>query len=142
MTERIYGFRGEAFFLSNFFVEKDGLTSEHKFQSAKTYDPAWQRRILDAPTPAKAKYEGRSVPLRQDWEDIKLGVMRLVVQTKFTDPDLRQMLLATGDAQLVEANTWGDRTWGVDEKTGNGQNLLGRLLMETRGLLTAVARNY
>jgi len=135
MTERIYGFRGEAFFLSNFFVEKDGLTSEHKFQSAKTYAPEWQRRILDAPTPAKAKYEGRSVPLRPDWEDIKLGVMRLVVQTKFTDPDLRRLLLATGDADLIEANTWGDRTWGVDEKTGKGQNLLGRLIMETRGLL-------
>jgi ribA/ribD-fused uncharacterized protein len=135
MPERIYGFRGEAFFLSNFFIEKDGLSAEAKFQSWKTFDPAWQRKILDAPTPAKAKYHGRSVPLRTDWEDVKLGVMRLVVQTKFSDPDLRARLLATGDADLIEANTWGDRTWGVDEKTGAGQNLLGQLLMETRTLL-------
>ncbi len=135
MTDRIYGFRGEAFFLSNFFVEKDGLTGEHRFQVAKALTPEWQRRILDAPTPAKAKYHGRSVPLRPDWEDVKLGVMRLIVATKFTDPDLRRLLLATGDAELIEANTWGDRTWGVDEKTGDGQNLLGRLLMETRTLL-------
>ena len=135
MTSRIYGFRGESFFLSNFFVEKDGLTAEARFQSWKTFDPQWQRKILDAPTPSKAKYHGRSVPLRPDWEDVKLGVMRLIVATKFSDPDLRIRLLATGDDDLIEANTWGDRTWGVDEKTGEGQNLLGRLLMETRGLL-------
>lgn len=137
MPERIYGFRGDHFFLSNFFVEKNGLTGEAVFQSWKTFDPAWQRKILDAPTPSKAKYHGRSVPLRPDWDDVKLGVMRMVVQVKFSDPELKALLLATGDADLIEANTWGDRTWGVDEKTGDGQNLLGRLLMETRELLRA-----
>ena len=137
VTDRICGFRGDQFFLSNFFVEKNGLSAEAVFQSWKTFDPVWQRKILDAPTPSKAKYHGRSVPLRPDWEDVKLGIMRMVVQVKFSDPDLRVLLLATGDADLVEANTWGDRFWGVDEKTGAGQNRLGELLMQTRTLLRA-----
>ncbi len=135
MSDRIYGFGGGNRFLSSFHIERDGLTGEHRFQAAKTTDPSWIRRILDAPTPAKAKYLGRSCPLRSDWEEVKVDAMRHIVAVKFTDPALREMLLATGDADLIEANSWGDRTWGVDAKTGEGRNLLGRLLMEARGLL-------
>lgn len=49
---------------------------------------------------------------------------------KYTVPYLREKLLATGDAELVEGNTWGDRFWGVCN--GVGQNWLGRLLMQVR----------
>ncbi|WIB65392.1 NADAR family protein [Curtobacterium sp. MCBD17_040] len=137
MNDRIYGFTDADHFLSNFHVEADGLTAEHRFQSAKTFSPAWIRRVLSAPTPAKAKYHGRSLPLRPDWEEAKVGVMRHIVATKFTDADLADRLLATGHAELIEANTWGDRTWGVDANTGEGRNLLGRILMETRTALRA-----
>ena len=132
---RVYGFGADHFFLSNFFVESDGLTGEHRFQREKTFDPVWRERILSAPTPAKAKYHGRSVPLRSDWEDVKGDVMQSVIRAKFSDavnPGLAARLLATGDAELVEANRWNDRYWGVDESTGEGLNHLGVTLMAVR----------
>jgi len=54
------------------------------------------------------------------------------LRQKFSDPDLRNRLLATGDAELVEGTTWGDVTWGIDLNTGEGENHLGKLLMELR----------
>lgn len=139
MTDRIYGFAGQHAFLSNFFVESDGLTGEHRFQAAKTSDPTWVRRILDAPTPSKAKYHGRSCTLRQDWEAVKIDAMRQVVSVKFTGEPLRTQLIATGDAELIEANVWNDRFWGVDKASGVGENFLGRLLMEARTALVSAA---
>ena len=135
MTGTVFGFKGDYFFLSNFFVEADGLTAEHRFQAAKTTDPVWRERILSAPTPSKAKYHGRSCPLRPDWEDVKTEVMEEIVRAKFADPALRDKLLATGDAELIEANHWGDTFWGVDEKTGVGKNWLGAILKWTRETL-------
>ena len=50
---------------------------------------------------------------------------------KFTHhPELSQMLLNTGDAQLEDGNTWGDRIWGVYQ--GQGENRLGKILMKIR----------
>ena len=74
--------------------------------------------------------------LRPAWDDIKLNVMRDLVWRKFSeDPELRAKLLATGDAELVEGNAWGDTFWGVDQ-SGKGENHLGKILMETRTRLT------
>jgi predicted NAD-dependent protein-ADP-ribosyltransferase YbiA (DUF1768 family) len=46
------------------------------------------------------------------------------------------MLLATGDEELIEGNTWHDNTWGncVCQKCQDipGRNMLGMLLMELR----------
>ena len=39
-------------------------------------------------------------------------------------------LINTGDAILIEGNTWGDTYWGVCD--GVGENRLGKLLMEVR----------
>ena len=61
--------------------------------------------------------------------------MRDGLRLKFQDPALRAKLLATGDEELIEGNTWHDRTWGrcVCAKCGGqGQHLLGQLLMELR----------
>lgn len=84
---------------------------------------------------AEAKKLGRSVSLRSDWEGIKVDVMWDIVHTKFSQhPELAEKLLATGDAYLVEGNTWHDRTWGTDLR-GNGANLLGKILMAERDTL-------
>lgn len=56
--------------------------------------------------------------------------MLQIVRNKFTDPDLRQKLLDTGNARLIEGNTWGDMTWGM--VNGKGQNLLGKILEKVR----------
>jgi predicted NAD-dependent protein-ADP-ribosyltransferase YbiA (DUF1768 family) len=46
--------------------------------------------------------------------------------------NLGDMLLSTGDELLIEGNTWGDTYWGVDLKTGIGENKLGKILMKVR----------
>ena len=71
--------------------------------------------------------------LRPDWEEIKDHEMEEIVRAKFEqNKDLRKKLVDTKDAVLVEGNTWNDRYWGVDEKTGEGQNRLGKILMKIR----------
>lgn len=82
-------------------------------------------------TPAAAKRMGRKVVMRPDWDTVKFDIMLDLVRRKFLGhPDLREMLLATGDEQLIEGNYWGDRVWGVCD--GTGENWLGRHLMTVR----------
>lgn len=40
------------------------------------------------------------------------------------------MLINTGDAELIEGNSWGDTFWG--ECNGIGENNLGKILMKIR----------
>lgn len=81
----------------------------------------------------ESKRLGRKVDLRTDWDLVKLDVMRRVVRAKFEQhPNLAQYLLDTGDAELIEGNTWHDVYWGVDLKTDEGENHLGKILMALR----------
>ena len=134
--ERIDRFRGEYAFLSNFhrlsfrWCANQWPTAEAAFAGSKTRDVRERERIRAAPTPAHAKRLGRRVDLRLDWEHVKDDAMHSILQAKFAVPELRDALLATGDAELVEGNTWGDTYWGrVD---GRGRNQLGRTLMRIR----------
>jgi len=138
----IASFSGEHHFLSNFYfaaVRYEGLefpTVEHAFQAAKTHDLAERKRIRDCGTPGKAKQLGRRVDLRKDWESVKVAIMEALVRDKFARaPELAAQLLATGDEELVEGNTWHDTFWGVCR--GRGKNHLGRILMKVRGDLRA-----
>jgi len=127
----ITSFDGEFRFLSNFhYVPHLGTTAEHLYQAAKAADPIDMIRILAAETPGQAKRLGARCKMRENWDHIKIGVMREVIAQKFDDPDLQERLLATGEARLVEGNTWGDTFWGVCG--GVGLNNLGLLLMERR----------
>ncbi len=133
----ISNFRGKYAFLSNFYevpVSYHGYTfgsNEAAFQAAKCPNRAKEFVSLK---PAEAKKLGRRVELRPEWEYIKERVMFEIVLNKFNqNPQLAKMLLATGEEELVEGNTWGDRTWGVCD--GVGQNRLGKILMKVRGLL-------
>jgi hypothetical protein len=60
--------------------------------------------------------------------------MRAVLRAKFEQhPDLKALLISTGEARLVEAGTVNNavnRLWG--EVDGKGQNMLGVMLMELR----------
>lgn len=144
MVGQIIGtFRGRYFFLSNFYpvgVLLDGLiypSVEYAYCAAKTLDEEERKRILYAASPGLAKRLGRQVTLRADWESIKLDVMANLLRQKFSkeNPTLRMWLAETGDADIVEGNTWGDTFWGVYD--GRGQNHLGRLLMEIRAEMLA-----
>lgn len=131
-------FKGQYAFLSNFFMRPiiwEGIeypSSEHAYQAAKTRDRVIRQRIADLPTAAKAKAAGKRLVVRDDWEVVKVDVMRDIVAIKFRQhPDLAEQLLATGTAELREGNTWGDIFWGVN-KYGTGLNWLGRILMDLR----------
>lgn len=131
-------FAGPYRFLSNFWpsaVTLDGeeySTVEHAFQAAKTTDMDARVLVRMAFSPGVAKQRGRMLALRPDWEAVKVEIMAGLLRQKFTNhAELREALLNTGDALLVEGNTWGDTFWGVDAGKG-GANHLGRLLMQIR----------
>jgi ribA/ribD-fused uncharacterized protein len=132
----INSFKRENHFLSNFYnapVVFEGieyLNNEAAFQSAKVKLES-ERRKFENLQPNNAKSLGRRVKLRNDWETIKDQVMYDCVKDKFTrNVELAKKLLATGDAKLVEGNTWNDNYWGVCN--GKGQNKLGFILMKVR----------
>jgi ribA/ribD-fused uncharacterized protein len=112
---------------------KSWPTSEHFFQAQKFNDRSHQGQIRKAKSPMTAARLGRDrkKKLRKDWESVKIGIMREAVLAKFTQhEDLRDVLLSTGDAKLVE-HTSNDSFWG-DGGDGSGENWLGRILMEVR----------
>lgn len=138
--EEVIGpFRGKYRFLSNFWEQEilfEGVvwpTSEHAYQAMKTLDLDAREKILQASTPGKAKRAGGKAALRDDWEDVKVDVMREVLEAKFSHPELQEKLKATAPKPIVELNHWGDTFWGVSD--GKGYNVLGQLLMEIRSNL-------
>lgn len=136
IRKAITSFRDEHAFLSNFYdhpIEYKGKmwpTSEHAYQAMKSPYEHEQEWVREQGTPGKAKRAGQKIHLRDDWEEMKVPVMREILEIKFEDPELKQMLLDTGDARLVEGNAWHDVFWGMCD--GKGKNWLGRLLMEIR----------
>jgi N-glycosidase YbiA len=111
-------------------------TSEHFFQAQKFADTQHEEAIRQAKSPMIAARMGRSRarPLRSDWEATKDGVMRAALEAKFSQhQSLRSLLLATGNAELIE-HTANDTYWG-DGGDGTGKNRLGQLLMELRDQL-------
>ena len=108
-------------------------TTEHFFQAQKFKEVEYREKIRKANSPMIAARMGRDrkKPLRRDWESVKVGVMRDAIRAKFTQhADLREILLSTGDARIVE-HTERDSYWG-DGGDGSGKNMLGRILMEIR----------
>ena len=135
----ITSFKGSYRYLSNFYIEPDGTHVEGEYQTEKCKDSS-ERILFEGLLPAEAKKFGRTVELRPDWEEIKLTVMRGLVLRKFKDhPVLAEKLVKTGGVEIVEGNYWGDKFWGkVFGGQGEGQNWLGRILMETRDKLRNV----
>lgn len=155
-TEIIDRFRNEYDFLSNFYlgapIEIWGHTfptTEHAYQWAKTNDPAEKDWVLwditetsnggvlrVVTTPGVAKRRGAQVTRRPDWEEARIQIMLDINRAKYTQhSDLRQKLIATEDAILIEGNTWHDNFWGsctCEECGDKGENMLGKVLMQLR----------
>ncbi|WP_146602537.1 NADAR family protein [Novipirellula aureliae] len=108
-------------------------TTEHYFQAMKFKSKSDQNEIRKANSPMLAARMGRDRKrtLRKDWESAKVNVMREALIAKFTQHDeLRELLLSTGNAKIIE-HTTNDDYWG-DGGDGRGKNMLGRLLVEVR----------
>ena len=84
-------FRGEYFFLSNFYPAvtpyrgRHFRTSEHAFAAAKTCDPDTIEEICAAEDPAEAKRIGQSAPLAADWGERRFAVMEEIITAKTLD---------------------------------------------------------
>ena len=134
--EKIDRFINEFAFLSNFWISTlkfDGIfwkSAEHAYQAAKTLISEEKEQIKNAETPALAKKLGRIITIREDWNDVKVSIMTEIVREKFKNPILRELLIATDNAELIEGNFWNDKFWGVCR--GVGENNLGKILMQIR----------
>jgi len=132
-------FRDKLRFLSNFYYHQ-GWTAEHRFQAEKALNRTMKNSILWSSSPQAAKRMGNSVPLTPDlvemWDEAKDMIMKEVLTQKFEIDEMRDLLLSTKDALLIEGNTWHDQYWGdcrcSRHKKTAGQNKLGQLLMEIR----------
>ena len=132
------GFKVEPYtFLSNMercrvLMYNQWYTSvESAYQASKCADPADRVQFQNL-NPYAAKKLGRHVRMRSDFDTVKLQFMEELLRRKFSNvnPELKQKLIATGDLELVEVNTWGDTFYG--ECNGKGENHLGKLLMKVR----------
>lgn len=131
-------FKNQYFFLSNFYeypIYYNKLVfcnAEAAFQAQKVINEKDQYKFINL-NASQARKLGKTVQLRKDWEEIKDNIMYEIVKRKFlTNKELQQKLLETKEEELVEGNWWHDTYWGVDSKTGIGQNKLGKILMKVR----------
>ena len=134
-------FRNQFAFLSNMFpclvtIPVNG--AEYTFPCAESAFQAMKcmNRMKDFTcggtyrTGYEAKRAGRNVPLRSDWKEVRIPLMRMIVTAKFEQhPELMKQLKAIS-GPITEDNTWGDTFWGVCGE--HGKNWLGRILMEIR----------
>ena len=147
---RISHFRDEYAFLSNFYpceIDHRGrhyMSVEAAYQASKCLD--WHLGAqFESLSPPEARKLGRKIPLRPDWEKEKDRIMRVLIQATFMgNHDLQSKLLQTGDAELVEENTWHDNHFGncICSKCADvpGENVLGKELMRIREKLRK--KNY
>ena len=139
--DKIDCFNAEYRFLSNFYPCKITLDTfifpsvEHYYQALKTTSNNWF--LFCSGSAGQAKRLGQAFHLRPHWEDVKDTVMQYGLHEKFAiGSELATKLLATGTAELIEGNTWGDTYWGICN--GVGQNKLGLLLMHRREILKGI----
>ena len=138
-TIHFYSVNAEYGCFSNFSphpIVMDGIhykTTEHYFQAQKFLEKKHRQRIISARTPMDAATLGRdrNMPMRKDWNSRRDDVMLTAIRAKVAQhSDVRELLLSTGNAVLVE-HTANDSYW-ADGGDGSGHNRLGKILMRVR----------
>lgn len=82
-------------------------------------------------TAVDAKRLATTLPMREDWQAGIDDVMFNVIAAKIgQNRDIEQLLLETGDAEILDVNMWGDPHWSMT--SSGGQNMLGKTLMLVR----------
>jgi ribA/ribD-fused uncharacterized protein len=132
-------FQNKYRWLSNFApvkIKLDGLefpSVEHAYMSAKSDDTEWKKFCSNPNNKAgDVKRQSRNITLKEDWDEVRLEVMKECVNQKFSQEPYRTKLLETGTQHLQEGNQWNDKFWGVCLKTNKGENYLGKLIMDVR----------
>lgn len=132
-------FQNEYRWLSNFAPVKiilDGIefpSVEHAYMSAKSDDFKWKGFCANSlNTAGEVKKASKNIRLKENWEDIKLGIMEKCLEQKFNTQPYKSLLMKTQDEHIQEGNRWNDKFWGVCLKTNKGENNLGKLIMKIR----------
>ena len=145
-------FQNEYRWLSNFEPCKiilDGIeypSVEHAYMSAKCNDFRW-KEFCSNPKNKAGHIKRQSKRLRKkgfyidafylvdNWEDIRVLIMKECLVQKFTQEPYNSKLIATKNLHIQEGNRWGDKFWGVCLLSNEGENNLGKLIMEIRSIL-------
>ncbi|MCI5051211.1 MAG: DCC1-like thiol-disulfide oxidoreductase family protein [Candidatus Pacebacteria bacterium] len=132
-------FQGKYRWLSNFWpvqMEYKGRVFhnvENAFHSEKSDDKAFKNFCASESNPRIVKKKQREmIKLRSDWEEVKEDIMLELTRIKYQNPELQRKLFETGNQYLQEGNYWNDIFWGVNIKTGKGENRFGKILMKVR----------
>lgn len=142
-------YHSEHTYLSNFYrspIIDNGIsymTAEHQFQAEKcrmAKDTARLNQVITAVTPQEAMRIAGSIQDTPEWKNQRISIMKEIIDRKFDqNSELAEKLLATGDRVLKEATN--DALFGIGasihsrairDKTYNGQNEMGKILMEKR----------
>lgn len=127
-------------FLNNFYaipISIDGrahLSVGHAYAACKATTAEQKVRIANMGSAREVLAFQKTLRGPEDWYRNRVEVMRELLAQKFNIPAMRDKLLATGDQELIYGNS-PDEFWGINERTGKGENVLGKLLMETRDAL-------
>lgn len=136
-----------ASFLGNFWEEKLSLTingihasfhtAEAAFQSTKWWSHDSIRKQFEKTLTGDDAFQlKKRITVSPDYSYAGLqrdGAMMTVVKAKFLNIELKNGLIATGDAYLLEHNAHqGLDTYWSDNKDGSGENVLGKTLMQLR----------
>lgn len=142
-------FGGLSNMAAGFPLEVGGVsirTSEALYQACRfPLNPELQHLIIGERSPMAAKMRGKPFrnETRADWDEVRVAVMRWCLRVKLLQnwTTFSKLLAETGDRPIVEQSRK-DRFWGavpIDSHTLEGQNVLGRLLVELRELSASSA---
>lgn len=135
-------FQKEYRWLSNFVpceIIIDGIiyhSVEAAYMSAKSNDLKWKMFCSNPDnSPGFIKKKSKEISLIENWEEIKIEIMKTCLEQKFKQEPYKSLLKETGNSHIQEGNMWNDKFWGVCLKTNQGENNLGKLIMEIRSSL-------
>lgn len=142
-----YGWLGN---MSPYPVVHQGVTyrtTEALFQALRFNDPLIKDEIINQKSPMGAKMKAKANKVKmvvQQFSEQDIANMRLCLKLKIEQhPELRKILLETGDKLIVEDTTKRNREcrWGAKLRDGVwvGDNLLGKLWMELRNTLSKIS---
>lgn len=140
---QVFFYEQDFYVLSNFsaFMVELGCrvfpTSEHAYHWHKFPDDPLKQAAIRQASSAHGAFkmaERWRVYRREDWDAVKVDIMRDILRAKAAQHEyVSRKLLATGDRELIE-DSWRDDFWGWGPNR-DGQNMLGKLWMEIRAEL-------